>query len=177
MSATSLAAQTIASMPATDAPISFNGNTTLFGLNLFLMTAGAFLGVMMAGKQARRIWVQRSIDHPLHPVSLYRTMLMLAGLALALRCGAEAVHLWSWSTHDASRIAIAVMAKRWLDPIALACGMGWMAIAILGEPGIEEQLRKMPLPADLWSRWPALKKPALVVLYSLAMATAAVVLG
>lgn len=177
MSATSLAAQAIAAAPPSIGPASFNNNAGLFGLNLFLMTAGAMLGLMMAGKQARRIWIQRSIDHPLHPVSLYRTILMLAGTGIALRCGAEAMHLWSWSTHDPARIATAVMAKRWIDPLAMACGFAWMTIAILGEPGIEWQLRRAPLPSDLWSRWPALRKPALVVVYSLAMAAAAVLLG
>ena len=37
-------------------PTSFNGDAELFGLNLFLMTAFTWLGMMMAGAMARARW-------------------------------------------------------------------------------------------------------------------------
>ena len=45
---------------------------------------------------------------------------------------------------------------------------------MLAEPMIEHQLRKAPLPVDMWSRWPELRRPAAVLVVSLLMAAAAV---
>ena len=64
--------------------------------------------------------------------------------------------------------------KRWLDPLSVGCGFLWMALHMLAEPMIEHQLRKAPLPVDMWSRWPQLRRPALVLVVSLMMAGAAV---
>lgn len=64
--------------------------------------------------------------------------------------------------------------KRWLDPISVGCGFLWMALHVLAEPMLEFQLRKAPLPVDMWSRWPQLKRPAQILAVSLCMATAAV---
>jgi hypothetical protein len=38
---------------------------------------------------------------------------------------------------------------------------------------IEHQLRKAPLPVGMWSRWPQLRRPALVLVVSLLMTTVA----
>ncbi len=51
------------------------------------MTAAMCLGIMMAGKQARRIWATRSMDHPTDPVSIYRFIILAAGCAIARRAG------------------------------------------------------------------------------------------
>lgn len=174
--ANSLAAEAVISGPTSLAPPSFNGEPSLFAFNLFLMTAMFFLGLMMTGKQANRIWAQRMWDHPLHPVTLYRTILMMAGVGVTLRCGAEALYLWAWNPGDPVQVARAAMAKRWLDPLSIGCIMIWMTIAILGEPGLEHQLRKAPLPVDMWSRWPALARALLVVIVSFVAAFAAVAL-
>lgn len=172
----SLAAAAVTQGPASLVPPSFNGGESLFLWNLFLMTAMFFLGLMMAGKQARRIWAQRMWDHPLHPVTLYRAIAFLAGFGLMLRCGTEALYLWGWNPDQPATVARIVMAKRWLDPIALCAGLSWMVIVILGEPGIEHQLRKAPLPVDMWSRWPALARPLLIVILSFTAALVAVTL-
>lgn len=169
----SLVAQTVENVPSA-LPPSFNGDASLFLPNLFLMTAMFFLGVMMVGKQMSRVWANRFYDHPLHPVSLYRMILMLAGLALTLRCGVEAMLLWGWEPKNPTQVARIMMAKRWIDPISLGCGALWMSIAILGEPGIEHQLRKAPLPVDMWSRWPTLARAGGVVVLSFVAALAAV---
>lgn len=169
----SIAAQTVQKVPS-ELPPSFNGDASLFLPNLFLMTAMFFLGVMMVGKQASRIWLNRFYDHPLHPVSLYRAILTLAGLGLTLRCGVEAMLLWGWEPANPEQVARITMAKRWIDPISLGCGALWMSIAILGEPGIEHQLRKAPLPVDMWSRWPTLVRAGGVIAISFVAALAAV---
>jgi hypothetical protein len=49
-----------------------------------------------------------------------------------------------------------------------------MALHVLAEPMLEFQLRKVPIPVDMWSRWPELRRPATVLLVSLLMAAAAV---
>ena len=172
--ANSLSAVMVESVP-TPAPPSFNNNPSLFLWNLFLMTAGFFLGLMMVGRQSTRIWHQRNYDHPLDPVSLYRGITLFAAIALTLRCGAEALSLWGWNPADPVTAARAMMAKRIIDPISLACGFIWMATALLGEPGIEHQLRKAPLPVDMWSRWPVLVRAMLVIILSFAAALVAVV--
>jgi hypothetical protein len=171
----SLAAKSVAATPA-EMPPSFNDGTELFLFNLFIMTAATFLGAMMTGKQARRIWVQRWIDHPKNPVTIYRAILLFAALGLTLRCAASAMELWGWNPDDPETVARVLMAKRWIDPIAVACGGAWMGLAILGEPGVEYQLRKAPLPVDMWSRWPALMRASAVVVLSFTAALAAVCL-
>ncbi len=173
--ASSIVAQSVEATP-TVMPASFNGDPSLYLFNLFAMTAMTFLGAMMAGKQARRIWAQRIYDHPKDPVSIHRAILFLAATGICLRCGAEAMTLWGWNPDDPTTTARVVMAKRWIDPVALGCGMLWMSLAILGEPKIEHQLRKAPLPVDMWSRWPALMRAMAVVVLSFTAALAAVCL-
>ncbi|WP_288413884.1 hypothetical protein [uncultured Novosphingobium sp.] len=174
--ANSLVAKSVVDGPPSLIPRSFNDDASLFLFNLFGMTAMTFLSVMMAGKQARRIWVQRHFNHPKDPVTIYRAILFFAGMGLFLRCGAEAMNLWGWNPNDPVTTARVLMAKRWIDPIALCCGIIWMTLAILGEPGVEHQLRKVPLPVDMWSRWPALMRAVAVVVLSFAAALAAVCL-
>lgn len=172
--ANSLSAAVVERVPSS-APPSFNNDPGLFFWNIFLMTVGTFLGAMMVGRQSMRIWVQRFHDHPKDPVSLYRIVTLLAGGALTLRCGAEALSLWGWNPTDPVTTARALMAKRIIDPVSLMLGFAWMSIVLLGEPGIEHQLRKAPLPVDMWSRWPVLVRAALVVVLCFAAALVAVV--
>lgn len=172
----SVVANFIAEGPPTPVPPSFNDGASLYLFNLFVMTATTFLGAMMVGKQANRIWMQRYRDHPLDPVTLYRTITLLAGVGIMLRCGAEAMFLWGWNPEDVVTSARVSMAKRWIDPIAVGCGLMWMSIVVLGEPGIEHQLRKAPLPVDMWSRWPALARALAVIILSFVAALAAVCL-
>lgn len=172
--ANSLAAVVVEAV-GSPAPPSFNNNPNLFLWNIFLMTAGTFLGLMMVGRQAGRIWKQRQWDHPFDPVTLYRLVTLLAATALFLRCGAEALSLWGWNPADPVTAARAMMAKRIIDPVSLLCGFTWMTLVLLGEPGIEFQLRKSPLPVDMWSRWPVLVRALLVIILSFAAALVAVV--
>lgn len=77
------------------APPSLADNPALLAWNMFVMTAAMCLGTMMVGKQVRRIWAARLIDHPTDPVPIYRFLILLAGCAVATRGGAEAASLWS----------------------------------------------------------------------------------
>ncbi|MBB5696998.1 hypothetical protein [Sphingomonas yantingensis] len=174
--ANSIAAQAVINSPPSFAPASFNNDPSLFLFNLFLMTGAFFIGVMMVGRQGSRIWQQRLFDHPLDPVSVYRAITLFAGIGLTLRCGAEALHLWSWDQKTPDIVARALMAKRWLDPIAVMCGMVWMSLVVLGEPGLEHQLRKAPMPVDMWSRWPVMLRALVVLALSFAAALIAVCL-
>ncbi len=175
MSGTGSALRMIAAAPSTTPP-SFNGDLQLYAFNLFLTTAMFFLGLMLAWRQGGRIWSQRFHDHPLDPVSLYRLITLLASAAIALWCGAEALLLWGWSPSDVETTKRVVMAKRWIDPIAMGLGFVWMGIVTVGEIGIEWQLRKAPLPVDMWSRWPMLARALGVLVLSWIMAFAAVLL-
>lgn len=163
-----------ASNAAAIAPPSLANNPALLAWNLFVMTAAACLGMMMAGKQARRLWATRRMDHPTDPVSIYRIIILLAGCAVASRGFAEAVSLWSWSSGDVDTVTRVAQLKRWLDPLSVGCGFLWMALHVLAEPMIEHQLRKAPLPVDMWSRWPELRRPLMILVVSLLMAAAAV---
>jgi hypothetical protein len=176
LAAGSLAAKSAARTPEAIVPPSFDNGASLYLFNLFLMTATTFLGAMMVGKQANRIWSQRFWDHSLDPVTLYRAVTLFAGIGITLRCGAEAMFLWGWNPADAVTSARVSMAKRWIDPIAVGCGLMWMTIVVLGEPGIEHQLRKAPLPVDMWSRWPVLVRALAVIILSFVAALAAVCL-
>ncbi|MEO7468948.1 MAG: hypothetical protein ABIV36_18170 [Sphingobium limneticum] len=172
----SVVANYIAQGPPTAVPPSFDNGASLYLFNLFLMTATTFLGAMMVGKQGSRIWSQRIWDHPLDPVTLYRAITFFAGIGITLRCGAEAMFLWGWNPADAVTSARVSMAKRWIDPIAIGFGLMWMTIVVLAEPGIEHQLRKAPLPVDMWSRWPVLVRALAVIILSFVAALAAVCL-
>jgi hypothetical protein len=95
-------------------------------------------------------------------VSVYRTIIFLAGCAVAVLGRAEAITLWSWSSGDAATTQRILELKRWLDPLSVACLFLWKALHILEEP-----MRKTPLPVDKWSRWPQLRRPALLLIVSL----------
>lgn len=144
-------------------PTSFNGDAMLFGLNLFAMTAFTLLGVMFAGWMASSIFVHRAIDKPFHPVTIFRTAFLCAGIALTLRSGGEAASLWAWDPASARTAEDVLVVKRYLDPIALAFAAGWLTLVTLAYPAMVQQLRKRPFPIEMLSRLPSLKRPAAVV--------------
>lgn len=151
-------------------PTSFNGDGQLFGLNLFLMTAFTCLGALMAGRMCGAAWRDRRDDAALHPVTIWRLAWALAGAAAFLRCGSEAMNLWAWNPADVRTTARVLMAKRWLDPLALLLASGWMVLVTLADAGMVEQLRKQPFPVRMWASLPSLKRPAAIVLLSLVAA-------
>lgn len=151
-------------------PSSFNGDGELFGLNLFLMTAFMCLGALVAGRMARAIWVNRRQDALLHPVTVWRAAWLLAGAAAFLRCGTEAMNLWAWNPADARTTAHVLMAKRWIDPVALLLAAGWMVLVTLSDAGMAGQLTRRPYPVRLVASLPSLRRPLAIVLLSLVAA-------
>lgn len=174
--AASLVAKTMQQVP-TALPPSFNGDPGLFVFNLFTMTGAFFVCVMLMGRQVSKIWHDRFRDYPTNPICVYRTISLL-GVAVAgtLFTGAEALYLWSYDPNLPAITARAIMAKRWIDPIAAGFLMLSASLIVVAEPGIEYQLRRSPLPLDLWSRWPTLTRGALVMIFSFAASLAAVCL-
>lgn len=164
--ATSTAAQMVRAA-ASMFPASFNNDGRLFGLNLFLMTAFMCLGLTMTGRMARAIWVNRGIDRPRHPVTIWRLAWVCAGAAAFVRCGSEAMNLWAWSPTDIATTARVLMAKRWIDPVALLFAGAWMVLVILSNDAMERQLCKRPYPIDMWASLPSLRRPLAIVLLSL----------
>jgi hypothetical protein len=154
-------------------PASFNGDAELFGFNLFLMTAFMCLGLMMASAMARAIWRHRHQDRPRQPVTIWRLAWLFAGGAMFLRCGTEAMNLWGWDPAAPVTTARVLMAKRWIDPVALAFAGAWMMLVVLSNTAMEQQLTKLPLPVNMWARLPALRRPLAVVLLSLVAAIGA----
>lgn len=148
-------------------PTSFDNDGQLFALNLFLMTAFTCLGLLMAARMARAIWLCRSRDGVLDPVTIWRVAWFLAGMAAFLRCGTEAMNLWAWNPADVRTTARVLMAKRWIDPASLVFAAAWMVLVILADAGMVEQLTKRPYPVRLWASLPSLKRPAAIVLLSL----------
>ncbi|WP_174296991.1 hypothetical protein [Sphingomonas bacterium] len=167
--ATSLAARMVRSAGSA-LPTSFDGDGQLFGLNLFLMTAFMCLGLMLAGSMAQAIVRNRRRDRPRHPVTIWRAAWMLAGSAVCLRCGTEAMTLWAWNPAEPVATARVLMAKRWIDPAALVIAGGWMVLVILANAAMQEQLRKQPFPVNMWASLPSLRRPAAVLLLSLVAA-------
>jgi hypothetical protein len=153
-----------------DLPLSFASDSRLFALNLFLMTAFTCLGGLVAAKMARALWRSRHLDRLRAPVSVWRLAWLFAGLAACVRCGTEAVNLWAWNPADAETTALVLMAKRWIDPLALLLAGGWMTLVTLASPGMEAQLRREPHPVPFWASLPELRRPAAIVLLSFAAA-------
>ena len=164
--ATSTAAQMVRAA-ASMLPASFDNDEWLFGLNLFLMTAFMCLGLTMVGRMTCAIWVNRVCDRPRHPVTIWRLAWLFAGAAAFLRCGTEAMNLWAWSPPDIATTARVLMAKRWIDPVALLFVGSWMVLVILSNDAMEQQLCKRPYPIDMWASLPSLRRPLAIVLLSL----------
>ena len=151
-------------------PATFNGDLQLYGLNLFLMSAFMCLGLLMAARMARAVWVNRDRDHARAPVTVWRLAWLCAGTAAFLRCGTEAMTLWAWNPRDVVTTARVLMAKRWIDPASLAFAAGWMALVTLSDAGMTEQLRKQPFPIPMLANLPSLKRPLAIILLSLVAA-------
>jgi hypothetical protein len=93
------------------------------------------------------------------PSMVLRTMLVLLLTGALIRSGPDLYLLMAWdSITPPARQAIAVTDNQ-LDAIAFVfMSLAWL-IARLGEPMVEYQLRKEPLPVHLWPTWKQLKRP------------------
>lgn len=164
MNDTTLAERAFTSMVASSpAPPSFDGQGWLVALNLFAMTAGCCLTLMLAGKIIRDMWRNRYRDKIREPVTILRLAMLAFSCAGVLRFGGEAAVLWGWDPTDPTATAAATLAKRLIDPIAAPLGWCGFALFVLAERGIVDQLRKQPFPINMWASLEQLKRPAIVV--------------
>ena len=147
-------------------PMAFRGDALLFGTNLAAMTAWTCLGVMVVGWMVASMFAHRKVDRWNDPVSLYRFGWFCAGMGLVLRCGGAAMSLWAWDPQAARTAATVLNLQRYLDPIALLFGAGWMLILVLSYSSMVAQLRKRPYPVYMLTRVSSLKRPAAVVALS-----------
>ena len=153
----SFAAQSVAQGPMTLAPPSFNGHGWLVALNLAEMTAATLIGLWMLIEVGGRLWRSRGRDGPL--VAIQRVIILLFSAAITLRCGAEAVSLWGWDPSDPIGTGWYIAAKRFVDPVAVLCGLAALALFVLSEGTTTAQLRRKPFPARLLARLPMLRRP------------------
>lgn len=162
-------------IPHTIEPYSFNGNGWLFALNLWMMTGGAALMARLVLWQLKDAWRHRSVDRFGSPAFIYRSIGILVGCGITLRCAAEAIKLWGWSPDSPDTTFWALQVKPFVDPISLALGFGGMALFALGLPGMMMQLRRRPPLPLLWPKRRDLRGPAIIVVCTAGM-TAALVL-
>lgn len=170
-----LAAEAVASGPATVAPPSFDGHGWLVVLNLAIMTAACVLATMMVVDLARRAWARRREDRVSHPVTIWRLTILCFASGIALRSGAEAVTLWGWDPLDPVGTGASLFAKRLVDPIAMLFGLTGLTLSYLSARGIVWQLRKRPFPIDFWASLPMLRGPTWIILLCAIAATGVVV--
>ena len=151
-------------------PTSFNGSGLLYAVNLGLMTAFTCLGVMLTGWLVLALLKHRHVDRLKDPVTIYRAGWACAGVAVTLRCAAEAMNLWAWDPNAATTAARVMLLKRFIDPVSLSFGASWMLLLVLTYAAMVPQLRKAPYPVQMMARLPSLKRPAVVVVMSFAAA-------
>lgn len=162
-------------IPHTVEPYSFNGNGWLFALNLWLMTAVAALMAGLVKWQIKDAWRHRDVDRFGSAAFIYRSIGILVGCGITLRCAAEAIKLWGWSPDRPDATFWALQVKPFVDPISLLFGVCGMALFALGLPGMMMQLRRKPPLPLRWPRREDLRGPSLIVICTAGM-TAALVL-
>jgi len=160
--AADLAERTIANI-ATAAPPSFDGQGWLVVLNLWVMTTGFCLLVMLAGKLAGDMWRCRFWDRLREGPQILRLIFLLLSTAGVLRFGGEAVGLWAWDPTDPAATLAALKLKRLLDPVSAMLAFSGFGIFFLAERQIMDHLRRRPPPVSLWPKVGTLKRPALLI--------------
>lgn len=78
----------------------------------------------------------------------------------------EAASLWGWNSADPRATVASAYLKRVLDPVAAALVGAGLGMSVLAGRSLIAQLRREPLPVDMWATMPQLVRPALVVLAS-----------
>ena len=162
-----LVTQALLAGPQTAAPPAYNGVGWLVALNLGVMTACMWVGAMAALACAGGLWRHRQ-DSLNHPANLLRFIGLLAMLCFTMRCGGEALQLWSWNPKDFTTAAWVRTVKHYVDPVAVTLGLAAIAVATLSWHALIEHVSRKPLPPNLWARLPMLKRPAIVVFLAFA---------
>lgn len=164
MSNDSIAAEAVASGPRSAARASFDGHGWLVVVNLAFMTTCFILFSMLAVNMAVSMWANRGQDSWRHPVTIWRMIGFLLGLAGFIRFGFGAAVLWGWNPDTPSATALLLTLQRVFDPIAALCGVAAIETFKVSERGMVERLRRRPFPIDMWASLPMLKRPAAIAL-------------
>lgn len=155
----SLAARAVANSPGVGAPASFNGVEWLVALNLWALTAAFGIGAMVLVTLLADWRRYRALDVAgVTPARTYRWSGLLMTLGLTMRTGAGALVLWGWDTADPNRTGALLFIQRIVDPIALAFGISGLMLFVLSLPGVFRQLRREPVPLDIWQAWPVVRR-------------------
>lgn len=161
----SLAAMAVANSPTAAAPAAFNGQEWLIWLNLWAQTMGFLAGMIVIGTLVSDGLKHRHRDVPgFSPARLWRGMGLLFSTGITLRCGAGALVLWGWNTDEPGKTAGFLFIQRVIDPIAISCGVAGLILFVLSLPGMLHQLRREPLPIDMWQSWPIVRRMVAVAI-------------
>lgn len=138
-------------------PPGFDGHPLLYLITLFSM----LLTVLLALEWLWRItWAFFERPFPLkHPASVHRIIFWSLMIGLLIRIGPDVWLLMRWPTltvHGREQI-------QQIDGLLDATSFVWMSaawlIARLGDPIMQYQLEKQPLPIHLWPTARQLKRP------------------
>jgi hypothetical protein len=174
MSNESIAAVAVANGPHTAAPPSFDGHGWLVVVNLVFMTTSFVVYTMIAVDMMASIWRNRDQDSWRHPVTIWRLIGMLYGIAGFFRFGLNAALLWGWNPDYPRDTALLLTLQRVFDPIAALLCVVAIGMFKVSERGMVDQLRRRPFPLDMWASLPMLKGPAMIGLLSLIAAVGVV---
>jgi hypothetical protein len=155
-------------------PASFNNDTTLVAINLFMGAAVFSVSVMWIFRHTCALWNSRKRDHWKSPVTVFRICWLCAAIALALRSGAEASIILAWDPIRPEVAARVITIKRYTDPLSIIFTSVWMTLLLLTLPAMESHLRQKPYPLKMMARVSALRRPALSLLTSLILAVGVV---
>jgi len=160
MSNTSLAAQAVANSTSPIAPAAFNGIEWLVALNVWAFTAACLIGAMTILTLLSDWWRHRERERPRQALlaRIWRVIGLMFATGITLRCGAGALVLWGWNIDDPGRTGALLFIQRVVDPVAIAMGVTGMTLFVLTLPGMLHQLRRDPLPLNLWQAWPVVRR-------------------
>lgn len=167
MSNTSFAAQAVAKGPMTAAPPSFDGHGWLVVLNLAAATFATVIAIMFAVDAIRAIHRNWGKDLRNHPVTIWRWAGLCFAMGIAITRGASAMALWNWDPRNPTGTGWFLTLQRFLDLPAMCFGVAGLGILYLTSRGMVPQLRRRPLPIQLWASLPMLRRPAGIALLSL----------
>lgn len=168
---------TIASViQSSDLPLSFYGDRVLYAINLAGMTTLTYMGAGFAYWMASALWTNRRWDKINHPVTLYRLAWLCVGIAVTLRSVGEAGYLWSWNGRDTDAAALMLRLKWYITGASFVFTFLWLVLTVVSYAAIVEQLRRQPFPVEVWAKFPALRRPAIVACLSIIMSVGVVFL-
>lgn len=161
----SLATQAVAESPSAFAPAAFNGIEWLVALNIWSQTAAALIAAMALVTIITDGRKHRDRDVPgASPARLWRWIGALFSISIMVHCGAAAVVLWGWDIERPEQTGSFLFFQRLVDPVAIVCGVAALMLFVLSLPGMLHQLRRKPLPIDVWQAWPIVRRMLAVTL-------------